>query len=54
MDLASYSATSGRCRTAVTVASGAEDGYTLRLESFDDLARALSRVFTGMFAQPCG
>ena len=50
MRSASRGATTGRCRTAVTVTGGAVDGYTLLLESFDNLARALSRVLSGMFA----
>jgi hypothetical protein len=53
-DSASRSAASDTCRTTVTVTSSAVDGYTLPLETFDDLAHALPRVFRGMFGYPQG
>jgi len=40
------------CRTTVTVTGSAVDGYTLPLETFDDLAHTLPRVFGGMLGHP--
>jgi hypothetical protein len=48
------SATSNWCRTTVTVTSSAIDGYTLLLETFNDPAHALPRVFGSMFSHPQG
>jgi hypothetical protein len=54
MDSASRSAASGRCLTAITITGSAEDGYTLLLETFGELAHALPGVFRGMFGYPQG
>jgi hypothetical protein len=48
------SATPHGYRTTVTVASSAIDGYALLLETFDDPAHALPRVFRSMFSHPKG
>lgn len=37
-------------RTTVTVTRTTKDGYTLPLETFDDLARALTSVLGAVFA----
>jgi hypothetical protein len=47
-------ATPDYCRTTITVTSSAIDGYTLLLETFDDPAHALSRVFRSMLTHPQG
>lgn len=47
-------ATSDWCRTTVTVTSSTIDGYTLLLETLDDPAHTLPRVFRGMLTHPQG
>jgi hypothetical protein len=52
LSIADRSLSGGRCRTTVTVAGNAVDGYALPLETLNDLAHPLSRMFRGMIGYP--
>ena len=52
LSVAQRSLSRGSCRTTVTVTGSAVDGYALPLETLDDPAHPLPRVFRGMIGYP--